>query len=61
MGERERILTFIDIAEQRAGYLEAWVPRRLEAYLEDPLTASAVERSLQVAIEAVWDAGYVFV
>ncbi len=60
MVDRERVLVFLDIVDQRIKQVASWVPDDEASFLEDDLTASAVERSLQVAIEALWDAGYIF-
>ncbi len=60
MVDRERVLVHLDTAERRAGQIGSWTASEAGTFLEDELTSNAVERALQVAIEALWDAGYLF-
>lgn len=60
MVDRDRVLVFLDVVDQRIDQLEDWVPEDETSFLDDDLISNAVERTLQVAIEALWDAGYIF-
>lgn len=56
MVDRPRVLALIDVMEQHIAHVEAMTPRVFETYVNDPKTRLAVERALQVAIEAALDA-----
>jgi uncharacterized protein YutE (UPF0331/DUF86 family) len=54
--DRARILALIDVVEQHVRHVETLTPRVFDAYAGDTRTRLAVERALQVAIEAIVDA-----
>ncbi|TFH26611.1 MAG: DUF86 domain-containing protein [Promethearchaeota archaeon] len=51
----ERILTRIDIIENKLNDLEEWLPLTVEEYLKDKKGQAAIERSLQIIIQAIMD------
>lgn len=59
MVDRARALSLIDTCERHVALLEEMTPRALAAYAGDARTRLAVERALQVSIEAVLDASAV--
>lgn len=59
MVDRARILALIDITERHVRHVEEMAPRVFGEYAEGPRTRLAVERALQVAIEALVDAAAV--
>lgn len=56
MVDRPRVLALIDVVEQHVAHIETMTPRVYDAYASDPRTRLAVERAVQVAVEAVIDA-----
>lgn len=61
MLDRDRILEKIDLAERWAQRVEAYRAPTLDDYLEEDIARAATERALQVSIEALVDAGLLFV
>jgi uncharacterized protein YutE (UPF0331/DUF86 family) len=53
----ERIITRIDIIEDKLHNLNQWLPITIEEYLLDKKVQAAIERSLQIIIQAIIDIG----
>jgi len=51
----ERIITRINIIEQKILELEKWCPKEKEKYLNDKKLQAAIERNIQVIIQAILD------
>jgi len=51
----ERIITRISIIEEKLNNLSEWLPSKIEEYLEDKKGQAAIERSLQIIIQAIID------
>ena len=56
MVDRPRVLALIDVVEEHIGHLEGMTPRVHDKFAVDARTRLAVERAMQVAIEALLDA-----
>ena len=51
----ERIITRITIIEEKLNNLNEWLPSTIEEYIKDKKGQAAIERSLQIIIQAVID------
>ena len=51
----ERIITRIDVIESRLVDLDEWLPHSIDDYLRDKKCQAAIERTLQVIIQASID------